>query len=89
MAKYKIAARWSHGTSSELKTYGLSCETCLPVLFRESRERQLKARTLPGELGEMPGIYRATSGWGDSSLVREEQLEQEILQSLDDNQTAS
>ncbi|MBL8824328.1 MAG: hypothetical protein JNJ77_17205 [Planctomycetia bacterium] len=82
LAQYKIAARWSHGTSSELKTYGLSCESCLPLLFRDSLERQLKSSTLPGELGESPGIYRAMTGWGDSSLVRETQLEEEILKAM-------
>lgn len=77
-AVYKIAARWSHGASSELKTYGLACEDCLPVLFRDSMKRQTQARTLPGELGERPGIYQLFEGWRDRDLVRLTDLEEKL-----------
>lgn len=77
-AVYKIAARWSHGPSSELKTYGLSCAACLPVLFQSSLERQKQARTLPGELGEKPGIYLLHDGGRDLELVRVEELEHQF-----------
>jgi len=72
---YKIAARWSDGQTSELKTYGLACETCLPGLYEESIKRQLTARTLPGEVGERPGIYRLHGGERDRDLVRMSDLE--------------
>lgn len=78
LAQFKIAARWSHGPSSELKTYGLACEKCLPHLFISSIERQKTARTLPDELGERPGIYRLVGTWGDRELVRDSEREQGI-----------
>lgn len=74
-AVYKIAARWSDGQTSELKTYGLACEICLPGLYEESIKRQLTARTLPGEVGERPGIYRLHGGERDRDLVRMNDLE--------------
>lgn len=80
-ATYKIAARWSNGLISELKTYGLACESCLPALFRDSLVRQRKARMLPGELGEPPGIYRLASGGRDGELVRLNDLEDSLLAS--------
>jgi hypothetical protein len=79
LARYKVAAQWSHGLSSELKTYGLACEACLPVIYKSSVERQKKVKTLPGELGEAPGIYRLVGTWNDRELVRDSEREQAIL----------
>jgi hypothetical protein len=78
LAVYKIAARWSDGKTSELKTYGLACEKCLPALYQASIKRQLTARTLPGEVGEHPGIYRLHGGDRDRDLVRMNDLEMEL-----------
>lgn len=75
LAVYKIAARWSHGASSELKTYGLACPSCLPMLYRSSLQRQKLARTLSGELGEKPGIYLLREGSQDQQLQRMVDLE--------------
>lgn len=80
LAEYKIAARWSHGASSELKTYALACEACLPQLFASSRARQKLARTLPGELGEEPGIYIPIGGWGDREMVWAIEREADLLE---------
>ena len=77
-ARYKIAASWSHGASSELKTYGLSCEGCLAELYLGSIERQKKASMLPGELGERPGIYCLVGQWSDRELLRDIDREQAI-----------
>lgn len=74
-AKYKIAAKWSDGQTSELKTYGLACDSCLPFLFRDSIRRQRLARTLPGELAERPGIYQLNLGKRDADLIRMTDLE--------------
>jgi len=74
-ALYKIAARWSDGQTSELKTYGLACDKCLPKLYHDSIKRQLTARTLPGELGEKPGVYHLQSGGRDRDLIRMTDLE--------------
>ncbi len=79
LARYKIAAQWSHGASSELKTYGLSCEKCLPKIYLNSLARHRKIKTLPGELGEKPGIYCMVGNWSDRELVRDATLEQSIL----------
>ncbi|HQR07532.1 MAG TPA: hypothetical protein PLN21_11955 [Gemmatales bacterium] len=75
LAVYKIAARWSDGQTSELKTYGLACDQCLPAAYQASIKRQLTARTLPGEVGEHPGIYRLHGGDRDRDLVRMNDLE--------------
>ena len=75
LAVFKIAARWTDGQTSELKTYGLACESCLAKLFHASIKRQLTARTLPGEAGERPGIYRLHGGERDRDLVRMNELE--------------
>lgn len=75
LAVYKIAARWSDGLTSELKTYGLACESCLNSLYQASINRQLTARMLPGEVGERPGIYRLHGGEKDRDLVRMNELE--------------
>ncbi|HMP17891.1 MAG TPA: hypothetical protein PKD72_12765 [Gemmatales bacterium] len=79
LASYKVAAQWSHGHSSELKTYGLACRQCLPKIFLQSLERQKKVKTLPGELGEAPGIYCMLGAWRDRELVRDMELEKAIL----------
>ena len=79
-AVYKIAARWSDGLTTELKTYGLACEKCLPALFHDSIKRQLTARTLPGEIGDCPGIYRLQPGGLDGELIRMNDLEMTLLQ---------
>lgn len=77
-AVYKIAARWSDGQTSELKTYGLTCAKCLAEILQASIKRQLTARTLPGEIGERPGIYRLHGGDRDRDLVRMEELEKTL-----------
>jgi hypothetical protein len=56
-ATYKIAARWSDGLTSELKTYGMSCATCLKTLFLDARRRRDLCRLAPGELLDQPRIY--------------------------------
>jgi len=70
LAVYKIAARWSDGSTEELKTYALACEACLPELFRSSRAKQAVCRKAPGEILEPPGLYHLAHGQRDSSLHR-------------------
>lgn len=79
LASYKIAARWSDGVTSELKTYSLCCEVCLPDLFRQSRQKQAACRKGPGEVLEPPGIYRIERGQRDRQLVRLSDLEAHFL----------
>src|SRR5258708_29552489 len=74
-ALYKIAARWSDGTTGELKTYALCCEECLPDTFRAACAKQQACRTTKGETLERPGIYRLARGRRDQQLERRTHLE--------------
>lgn len=79
LASHKIAARWSDGVRSELKTYGLCCEECLPDWFRRSRQKQKNCRLAPGETLEAPGIYQIERGRRDQQLARIEDLEGSLV----------
>jgi hypothetical protein len=74
-AAYKVAARWSDGVTSELKTYGLACEECLPAWFQRARERRAVCRLASGESLDAPGIYRIRHGQRDQHLQRLPDLE--------------
>ena len=77
-AAYKLAARWSDGRQSELKTYGLCCGDCLPEWWRRARARQAACRLTPGETLDPPGIYALQRGERDQSLARFEDLEKQL-----------
>jgi hypothetical protein len=81
LAQYKIAATWSDGVARELKTYGLCCAECLPVAFRQSRERYAACRLSPGETLEAPGIFLLQRGHRDRGLQRLTELETQLLES--------
>src|SRR5262249_37667244 len=78
LAVYKIAARWSDGSTEELKTYALCCAECLPVAYRDSRAKQQACRTARGESLEAPGIYLMVRGRRDRSLERRPHLEAQL-----------
>jgi hypothetical protein len=78
-AAYKIAARWSDGLTSELKTYGLACEQHLPAWFRWSLERQASCRRAKDEILERPGIYLLGRGRRDVQLIRLAELEEQLV----------
>jgi hypothetical protein len=69
-AVFKIAAKWSDGTTYELKTYSLCCEACLPGQLADAKRRHAVCRTAPGETLEPPGVYELTRGTRDRQLVR-------------------
>lgn len=75
VARYKIAAEWSDGTTKELKTYGLACEAHLEVLFRRSRDKQQGCRIAEGETLSAPRIFRIEEGRRDRELVHLPDLE--------------
>lgn len=77
-AIYKIAGRWSDGITEELKTYALSCPSCLADWLRRSRDKQKACRLAAGEILEPPGIYRLASGQRDRQLQRELDLERQL-----------
>ena len=79
-AVYKIAASWSDGITSELKTYALTCADCLPDMFHQSRQRQKACRTAPGEKLESPSIFRMVGGQRDRELERLPALEERLIQ---------
>ena len=78
-AEYKIAAKWSDGVVSELKTYGLCCEQCLPYWLRRGRKSYQACRLIPGETLDLPGIYLLQRGQRDQVLPRQTELEERVL----------
>jgi hypothetical protein len=80
-AVYKVAARWSDGTTAELKTYALSCAACLPDLFARAAEKRAACRLAPGETLEAPGVYELARGTRDATLARRPDLEAQLAAS--------
>lgn len=78
-AHFKIAARWSDGTTDELKTYSLACPACLPGLLASARAKQRACRLAPGEALDPPAVYELVRGTRDRQLVRRPDLEGDIL----------
>lgn len=77
-AAYKVAARWSDGTTAELKTYSLACAACLPKLFASAVAKRAACLLAPGETLEAPGIYELARGARDRTLTRRPDLEAEL-----------
>lgn len=69
-AAYKIAAPWSDGSFSELKTFGHACADHIGVLFREAEDRREEYPPSSGETIEPIGIYRYEQGRRDRQLQR-------------------
>jgi hypothetical protein len=78
-ASYKVAAAWSDGVTSELKTYGLACAACLAAWYRRAKERQAACRVAFGETLDGPGIYRIERGYRDQHLLRLPDVEAKIV----------
>jgi hypothetical protein len=77
-AVYKIAARWSDGTTHELKTYALTCAACLAKTFAAAVARRGACRLGAGESLEAPGVYDLARGARDRALARRPDLEQPL-----------
>jgi len=69
-AAYKIAARWTDGRLTELKTYGFACSEHIGLVFRESEQRRREYQPSPGESIEELAIYRHEAGKRDRFLQR-------------------
>ncbi len=69
-AAYKIAAPWSDGSFSELKTFGHACADHLGCVFRDSETRRQEYSPSSGETIEEIGIYRYEQGRRDRQLQR-------------------
>jgi len=74
-AKYKIAARWSDGVISELKTYFLSCPDCLAALYLSACVKQAACRLAAGESLGDPQVFEMVRGKRDRELVRRAEFE--------------
>ncbi len=69
-AIYKIAALWSDGTSQELKSYGLVCETHRQERYEQACERSaLLSRTADESVGPVE-IFRLEPDRRDAELTR-------------------
>jgi len=74
-AKYKIAARWSDGVTSELKTYFLSCPECLATLYQSACVKKAACRLASGESLGDPQVFEMVRGKRDRELVRRAEFE--------------
>jgi hypothetical protein len=77
-ALFKVAARWSDGTTAELKTYGLSCAACLAGQLARAGANRAACRLAPGETLEAPGVYELARGQRDRKLTRRPDLEAQL-----------
>jgi len=77
-ARYKVAAQWSLGELSELKTYGLACEGCVAEVYAQACEKRSGCCLAQGEVLEAPGIYRYEPGLRDADLERLRDLEEKL-----------
>jgi hypothetical protein len=77
-ATYKIAAPWSDGRFSELKTYGFACADHLKDVLRSAEARWLSYEPVRGEVVQEIGIYRYEPGKGDRQLRRDKDVEENI-----------
>lgn len=75
LAVCKIAARWSDGVVSELKTYGLCCEDHAVEWLRRAKASQAACRLTTGETLEEPGVYHLQRGQRDQALRRLPEVE--------------
>ena len=69
-ASYKIAAPWSDGSFTELKTYGHACGDHLRAVFTEAEQRREDYIPTAGETIEEIGIYRFEQSRRDHQLQR-------------------
>lgn len=74
-AEFKIAARWSDGITTELKTYFLTCAACLAKLRTSAAVKRAACRLAPGETLDELGVYELLRGGRDQVLKRRWDLE--------------
>lgn len=69
-AVFKIAAQWSDGTSSELKSYGLACESHRQERLAEAQRRARLARRSEDEVVGPIEVYHLDPVRRDADLQR-------------------
>jgi hypothetical protein len=75
---YKVAARWTDGTTAELKTYALTCAACLAPQFAQAVAKRAACRLTAGEALDAPGVYDLARGARDRALTRRPDLEAQL-----------
>lgn len=76
-ALYKVAAAWSGGGFSELRTYAFACPEHLGAAFRAAEERRARYRPAADESVGTISIYRYEPGQRDTwQLQRISELEE-------------
>ncbi|MFO0944442.1 MAG: hypothetical protein U1D30_00620 [Planctomycetota bacterium] len=79
-ARYKIAAEWTGGDYTELKTYGFADDESLQRVFADAKRRTEAIRLSEGEkLGELR-VYRLEKRKHDYELERMPELERQLNQ---------
>jgi hypothetical protein len=67
-AEYKVAAPWSAGRFSELKTYGIACEAHYAQAYRDAlRRRKVHPPSNEEAQGEI-GVYKFEKGKSGAPL---------------------
>jgi hypothetical protein len=67
-AEYKIAAPWSAGRFSELKTYGLACEQHYVQVYRDALTRRKDHPPSSEEAQGEIAVYRFEKGKAGAAL---------------------
>ncbi|MBY0588531.1 hypothetical protein K2X85_15250 [bacterium] len=81
-ARYKIAAAWTGGDYSELKTYGFADDDCVLDVFRAAAARLTRFRSCEGEtVGELR-IYRLDTERSDLKLEPAIDVERRVQERL-------
>ena len=78
-ATHKIAAPWSDGRFSELKTYGFACAQHVGEVCAKAEVRWLDYEPVPSESVGAIAIYRFEEGRGDRHLERDAEMEAAFL----------
>jgi hypothetical protein len=75
-APYKVAAPWTGGRFTELKTYGFACPHHIGAIFRDAEERRAAVKPASDEAVGAIAIYRCEPGKPGWELQRREELEE-------------
>ena len=77
-AAFKVAARWSDGTTQELKTYALAYCDGKHAAHASAVAKRAACHLTRGEVLDAPGVYDLARGARDKQLARRADLEAEL-----------